>query len=125
MLVYYKWVQESMKYISEFFVTRTGRSPVEEFLNSLDMRTQKKFLYVRSMLEEFGFKPKLPFCKYLKEDIYELRFTGNEGGVRVLYFFVKDNRIIFTNGFLKKTQKTPIKEIRTAVQRKKIFLEEK
>ncbi len=94
-------------------------------MNSLDMRTQRKFLYVRSMLEEFGLKLKLPFCKYLKEGIYELRFKGREGAVRVLYFFIKDGRIIFTNGFLKKTGKTPSKEIKTAVQRKKIFLEEK
>ena len=114
-----------MKHTAEFFITSSGKSPVEEFLNSLDMRTQQKFLYARSLLEEFGFKLKLPFCKYLKNDIYELRFTGKEGGVRVLYFFVKDNRVIFTNGFLKKTQKTPLKEIKMATQRRKIFLEER
>ena len=114
-----------MKYTSKFFVTRSGRVPAEEFLNSLDMRTQQKFLYARSMLEEFGFKLKLPFCKYLKEGIYELRFKGREGGVRVLYFFVKNSRVIFTNGFLKKTQKILPKEIKTAVQRKKIFLKER
>ncbi len=114
-----------MKYTSEFFLTSSGKSPVEEFLNSLNMRTQQKFLYVRSLLEEFGLELKLPFCKYLRNGVHELRFTGKEGAVRVLYFFIKDNRIIFTNGFVKKRQKTPPKEIELAIKRKKLFLEGK
>ncbi len=109
---------------SEFFITFSGKSPVEEFLDSLDLRTQRKFLYVRSLLETFSFKLKLPHCKRLKEGIYELRFAGREGGVRVLYFFIEDDQVIFTNGFLKKTQKIPAKEIKTAVQRRRIVLEE-
>lgn len=114
-----------MKYTSEFFLTSSGKSPVEEFLNSLNMRAQQKFLYVRSLLEEFGLELKLPFCKYLRNGVRELRFTGEEGAVRVLYFFIKDNRIIFTNGFVKKRQKTPPKEIELAIKRKKLFLEGK
>ena len=89
-----------MKYTSEFFLTSSGKSPVEDFLNPLHMRTKQKFLYVRSLLEEFGTELKLPFCKYLRGGIHELRFTGKEGAVRVMYFFIKSNRIIFTNGFV-------------------------
>ncbi len=113
-----------MPYVTEFYTTSSGRSPVEEFLDSLNMRTLQKFLYVRSLLEEFGVKLSSPFCKYLGNDIYELRFIGKEGAVRVLYFFIKDKYIIFTNGFLKKTQKTPPKEIELAINRRKAFLEE-
>ena len=114
-----------MKYKLEFFLTNSRRSPVEEFLDGLDIRTQRKFLYACSLLEEFGIKLSMPFCKYLKNDIHELRFKGKEGAVRVLYFFIKGNRIIFTNGFLKKTQKAPGKEIKLAIERKQIFKEEK
>lgn len=96
---------------------------LQDFLESLDMRSQQKFLYVQSLLEEFGTHLKMPFCKYLKNDIFELRFKGKEGAVRVLYFFVKDRRIIFTNGFVKKTQKTPRKELDIAVKRKNLFFE--
>jgi phage-related protein len=109
---------------TEFYTTSSGRSPVEEFLNSLNVRTRQKFLYVRSLLEDFGVKLSAPFCKYLGHDIYELRFTGQEGAVRVLYFFIKDNHVVFTNGFLKKTQKTPPKEIELAINRRKLFLGE-
>ncbi|MBN1870760.1 MAG: type II toxin-antitoxin system RelE/ParE family toxin [Candidatus Omnitrophica bacterium] len=113
-----------MPYTTEFFTTSSGRSPVEEFLDSLDLRTRQKFLYTRSLLEEFGVKLSMPFCKYLQSDIYELRFTGREGALRVLYFFIKDDSIVFTNGFLKKTRKAPRKEIELAINRRKTFLEE-
>ncbi|MFT5388375.1 MAG: phage-related protein [Candidatus Omnitrophota bacterium] len=77
------------------------------------------------MLEKFGSKLAMPFCKLLKDNIDELSFQGKEGAVRVLYFFIKNQRIIFTNGFLKKAQKTPLKEIKLAITRKQIFVEGK
>lgn len=110
------------KYTAEFFIKDSGKSPVEDFLNFLDARTQRKFLYIRSLLEEFGIKLAQPFCKYLRDDIFELRFKGKEGAIRVLYFFLNKNRIIFTNGFVKKMQKAPSKEIGLAIERKKVFL---
>ncbi|WP_331655894.1 type II toxin-antitoxin system RelE/ParE family toxin [Enterocloster sp.] len=42
---------------------------------------------------------------------------------RVLYFFYYDKKIIFTNGFVKKTQRTPAREIRLAKRRRKDYLE--
>jgi phage-related protein len=44
------------------------------------------------------------------------------GAVRVLYFFFHGDKVIFTNGFVKKTDKTPAREINTAVERRKDFL---
>ena len=98
---------------------------MEEFIDSLQESTQRKFFYKKSLLEEFG--PRLPFphAKKLVQDIYELRFEGPHETARVLYFFVHGNRIAFTNGFKKKRQKTPEKEIGLAVQRRAIFLQRK
>ena len=96
-----------MDWTSEYFLTESGKSPVQEFISSLNLRTRQKFYYVRSLLDEFGVKLGLPYCKRLRHDIFELRFVGAEGQVRVLYFFMTGNRIIFTNAFIKKTQKTP------------------
>ena len=42
---------------------------------------------------------------------------------RVLYFFIYERKIILTNGFIKKTRKTPIEQIQTAKARRKDFLE--
>ena len=112
-------------YACEYFETDRGDKPVEEFIDSLQESTQRKFFYKKSLLEEFG--PRLPFphAKKLLHDIYELRFEGPNETARVLYFFVYGNRIIFTNGFKKKSQKTPDKEISLAVQRSTIFLNRK
>lgn len=98
---------------------------MEDFIDSLQGSTQRKFFYKKSLLEEFG--PRLPFphARKLLNDIYELRFEGPHETARVLYFFVYGNRIIFTNGFKKKSQRTPQKEISLAVQRRAIFLKRK
>ena len=112
-------------YTCEYFETDRGDRPVEEFIDSLQDSTQRKFFYKKSLLEEFG--PRLPFphARKLVHDIYELRFEGPNETARVLYFFVDGNRIIFTNGFKKKSQKTPEREINLAVQRRAIFLKRK
>jgi len=47
----------------------------------------------------------------LSEGIFELRIKVGSDISRVLYFFIAGNKIILTNGFIKKTQKTPTAEI--------------
>ena len=114
-----------MSYTTEFYVTSSERSPVEDFIRSLDIRTRKKFYYVQRLLENFGYKLTEPHAKYIGDEIFELRFKGTEGAIRVLYFFFDQNRIILTNGFIEKSNKTPAKEKETAIQRRKDFLERK
>jgi len=64
-----------------------------------------------------------PHAKYVVDDVFELRVRGQEGHIRILYFFYYRQEIVFTNGFIKKTDKIPIKEIQLAKQRKQRFLE--
>jgi len=110
------------KYKCHYYRTARGKSPVEEFIDSLDRRTQVKFFYKKGLLEEFG--PKLPFphARYIGEGLYELRFEGREGQIRILYFFFYMAKVIFVHGFIKKTKKIPKKEIEIAIYRKKEFL---
>jgi phage-related protein len=88
----------------------------------LDQRGQRKFFFVRGLLEEFGHKLPFPHARYIGDSIFELRFGAGEGSVRVLYFFFERNKIIFTNGFFKKTDKTPVKLKQLALERKRLFL---
>jgi phage-related protein len=99
------------------------RKPAEEFVNSLDYWTQRRFFSKKDLLEEFGHKLPEPHAKYIKEGIFELRFTGGEGRIRILYFFYHQDRVILTNGFIKKTQKIPRKPLETAIKYKRMFLE--
>lgn len=105
-----------------YYTTESGDSPVEKFINSLDYKTQRKFFFKAGLLEEFGPRLPYPHAKYIDDDIYELRFEGFEGTIRVLYFFFHKDEIIFTNGFIKKSNKTPKNEKGLALERRRLFL---
>ncbi len=108
--------------IISYYYAESGRSSVREFIDSLDFKTQRKFFFVNELLEEFGHKLPLPHTKYLGNDIFELRFRSREGNIRVLYFFYHQDKVIFTNGFIKKSGKTPRNEIEIAIKRRHEYL---
>ena len=105
-----------------YYNRANGKSPVREFIDSLDVKTRNKFFFKKSLLEKFGHKLPEPHASYLKDGIFELRFKGAEGHIRILYFFFCRKKIIFTNGFKKKTNRAPNKEIKLAKERMKDFL---
>ena len=65
-------------------------------------------------LEENGPALREPFSKPLGDGIFEIRAKQGSNISRVLYFFVIGRKIILTNGFVKKTAKTPPGEIERA-----------
>ena len=106
-----------------YFVTDSGRRPVEEFVEALHIRSQRKFFDVVELLENFGRGLTLPHAKYIGNEIFELRFESFEGAIRVLYFFFDGEKAVLTNGFVKKSNKTPKNEKETAVERREIYFE--
>lgn len=72
-------------------------------------------------LAECGLHMREPYVKYLEEGIFELRVQFAKDKVRIFYFFEKDNMIILTNGFLKKTKKTPVKYLKLAKKYKRNY----
>ncbi len=73
-----------------------------------------KMLMLLTLLQDNGHELREPYSKYLSEGIFELRAKAGTDISRVLYFFYVDHRIILTNGFIKKTQKTPAQEMEKA-----------
>ena len=59
------------------------------------------------MLETDGNNIREPYSKFLGDGIYEVRVQQVNNITRVLYFLVVNKKIILTNGFIKKSQKTP------------------
>ena len=98
----------------EFYETETGEQPAREFLLSLDKKMRAKMVDTISILQDNGNELREPYSKYLSEGIFELRAKVGSDITGVLYFFYVDKHIILTNGFIKKTQKTPKKEIERA-----------
>lgn len=96
-----------MKYTIEFYSTSNGIEPVKTFMESLEPKMIAKLLRVIELLENNGTDVRQPYSRYLKEGIFEIRVKQGNDVVRVLYFFVRGGKIILTNGFVKKTVKTP------------------
>ncbi len=75
------------------------------------------------LLQEKGNQLREPYSKHLDDGIFELRCKVGSNITRVLYFFYYEGQIILTNGFVKKTQKTPPGEIGLAKQRRSDYIE--
>ena len=79
----------------------------------------------RDLLEENGPQLREPYSKHLEDGIFELRAKQGSDITRVLYFFFVGKKIVLTNGFTKKTQKTPRAEITTAKKYRAEYIERK
>lgn len=111
-----------MSFCLEFYETDNGAKPVEEFLDSLDNKMAAKLIGLMEVLEEKGTELRLPYSEHLEDGIFELRCKQGSDITRVLYFFYVGKKIIATNGFVKKTQKTPSKELKLAKKRRTDWL---
>lgn len=105
----------------DFYALPNGDKPAQQFLDSLDTKMRAKALYSLAILEEFGNRLREPHSKALGDGLFELRvkFAGDIS--RIFYFFVVDNKIILTSGFVKKTMKTPAEELTRARQYKRDY----
>lgn len=100
-----------------------GEAPVEDFLNSLDVKMRAKMFGMIGLLQEKGNQLREPYSKHLDDGIFELRCKVGSNITRVLYFFYYEGKIILTNGLVKKTQKTPPDAIKLAKQRRLDYIE--
>ena len=74
-------------------------------------------LHVLEMIEEFGPAIGKPHTAPMGEGLYEIRAKGKEGIGRSLFCTIKGKEVIILHSFIKKTQKTPRKEINKARNR--------
>jgi phage-related protein len=98
----------------------------KEFYLEQDQRTRKKIDYVLNLVRVLDIIPEQYF-KHLEgtSGLYEARIQLASNIFRIICFFDKGNMVILLNGFQKKTQKTPRREIELAEKLKKQYYEEK
>ena len=108
-----------------FYESVGGEQPAKAFLLTLDKKMRAKMVSMISLLQNNGYELREPYSKYLSEGIFELRAKVGSDVTRVLYFFYVDRQIVLTNGFVKKTKKTPKKEIERAKKYRADFLHRK
>jgi phage-related protein len=92
--------------------------PMIDFLETLSIK-ERALIYknIQKLIEyknnNFSLSDK--FTKPLRDGIFELKVDLQNKTSRSLYFYEKNQMIIFTNGFIKKSQKTPSKEMLKAM----------
>ena len=110
----------------QFYRNASGGCPVEEFLDSLGPKQAQKIAWVLRLVRELPLVPKQYFKKLeTTDDLWEVRAESGGEGFRLLGFWDAGRLIILTNGFAKKTQKTPGREMGLAARRKRDYLNRK
>jgi len=112
-----------MNWEVEFYKDGSGREPVFAFLNDLPAGTRAKVVRLIDLLSEQGVLLKEPYTRRIRGKLRELRVKDHLGNVRVFYFTFTSRRFVLLHGFLKKTGKTPAREIDLAEKRMKDFME--
>lgn len=99
----------------KFFQTIRGDYPVQKFIEEQDQPTQTKLAHSIRLLIDYGPFLKPPDIKKIQDKLYELRISGRVA-IRIFYTIHK-NEYYLLHAFKKKSQKTPTREIRTALDR--------
>lgn len=110
------------KFQVDFYEKENGEIPVEDFIKSLDKKMRAKMLGMINILQEYGNELREPYSKHLESGIFELRVKIGNDISRVMYFFYYNRKIILTNGFIKKSNKTPRIELLRAKQYRDDYL---
>lgn len=106
-----------------FYRKKDGTCPINDFLDSLDIKMRARASHLLLLLEQNGNELREPYSKYLKDGLFELRIKQGHNISRILYFFISGSKIVLTNGFIKKTQKTPSSELQLAKTYRADYLE--
>ncbi len=109
-----------------FYESETGKIPVKEFLDTQNLSVYKKIVWTLKLIKDNDFVPKSYFKKLESTDgIWEIRIRYNTNAYRIFSFWDKGNLIVLTHGIIKKSQKTPVKEIKLAEKYKKDYFRRK
>ena len=97
-----------------------------DFYKSQDYKVQQKIEYVLDLVRYERQVPRKFFKSLINsEGIYEIRVITAFKSIRILCFHDEGNLVVLTNCFIKKTQKTPKREIKAAEKLKREYLNAK
>jgi len=111
-----------MDWTVEYYMDSGGREPVGDFIDSLPTEVQAKVLRLIDLLADYGVLFKEPYTRQIRGKLRELRITTKSGEIRVFYFAFADRRLVLLHGFVKKTRRTPIRDIEIAERRLNDFV---
>jgi phage-related protein len=100
-----------------FFRTEAGTEPVREWLRELTVE-DRKTIGVDIKTVQYGWPLGMPLVRKMEPGLWEVRCDIADGIARVL-FTAKGGQMVLLHGFVKKSQKTPDNELKTARNRLK------
>lgn len=111
-----KGIKKNINIITEIiFFEDNDKCPVCNFLSNIeDIKLKEKTLLNISQLAIKGNEARYPLSRYIKDGIFELRTKHSSNITRIFYFFIFGNKIVMTNGYIKKQEKIDEKEFNKA-----------
>jgi phage-related protein len=106
------------KIAARFFVSAGGSMPVREWLLEMDA-ADRRIVGKDIQKVEFGWPIGMPYCRPLGRGLWEVRSSISAGRIARTIFSIREGEMILLHGFVKKTQKTPQKDIELSLQRMK------
>ncbi|MFC7411330.1 type II toxin-antitoxin system RelE/ParE family toxin [Hydrogenophaga atypica] len=100
-----------------FFRTEAGTEPVRDWLRELTVE-DRKTIGIDIKTVQYGWPLGMPLVRKMEPGLWEVRCDIADGIARVL-FTAKAGQMVLLHGFVKKTQKTPDNELKTARNRLK------
>ncbi len=98
------------------WTVETLNQTVDDELEALPADMRARFVWISRLIEE---NVREPYVKPLEASLWEIRLKGKDGISRALYVTAKPRRVVIVRVFIKKTQKTPRREIKLALKRTK------
>jgi phage-related protein len=103
-----------------FFLTNTGREPVREWLRALD-KEDRKVIGEDIKLVQFRWPLGMPLVRKIETDLWEVRSRLGQGRIARILFTVQGNEMALLHGFVKKSQKIPMDELKLARHRRDVW----
>ena len=93
---------------------------VRDELEALPADMRARFRRIVELIQNHGLeRVREPFVKHLEGQLWEIRIKGKDGISRAIYVTARGRRVVVVRVFIKKTQKTPQREIDLALERAK------
>ncbi|MEQ8968433.1 MAG: type II toxin-antitoxin system RelE/ParE family toxin [Azospirillaceae bacterium] len=104
--------------MSNAWTVETLDATVDAELDALPADMRARFVRIARLLETFGAeKVGALHVRHLTGPLWEMRMRGRDGISRAIYVTARGERIVVVRAFVKKTQKTPRREIELALRR--------
>ena len=99
------------------WTVETLNASVDEELNALPPDMRARLALIALLIENVGLENvREPHIKHLEGPLWEMRIIGKHGIARAIYVTATKQRVIIVRAFVKKTQKTPRREIELALR---------